>query len=370
MDELLEKVLLQRELLDEARELGSEGSLIDFISNDTLGLARSGRLLEAYNASSRVQEGRTGLGSTGSQLLSGSCSYARELEGRIASFHGFESGQIFSSGYMANLGLIASLGAIEGATFIYDIEVHASMHDGMRLARASSYPFRHNDLAHLEKRLRNLSGRPIFILVESIYSMSGSFSPLKEIADLARRYGASLIVDEAHSVGLFGKEGRGVVFQNGLSKQVFALTVTFGKALGVHGAIVLGNGCLKRWLVNHARTLIYSTALPLKNLIAIGCSYDIFPLLEKEREQVQKLASICNSGGSPIASMGVKSSASARELSRFLRKSGFELPAIVAPTVKRGDERLRCLLHAFNTVDQLKSLLAHVERWRQLCERS
>ena len=282
-------------------------------------------------------------GSTGSRLLTGNSEYAMELEERIAAFHGFEAGLLFNCGYMANLGLLSSL----QSTILFDLQVHASTWDGIRLSRAKALPFRHNDLDHLEKRLKNGPG---FVCVESVYSTDGTRAPLPEIFALCDRYGAHLIVDEAHAVGVYGPEGRGLVAATG--RGPFAQIVTFGKALGVFGAIVLGSKQLKQHLINRARSFIYTTALPVTVLHAIANSYSLFPHMEKERTQLHRLCQIL---GSESLICGVKIP-DVKKRAAQIQALGFDVKPLMYPTVARGKECLRICLHTFNTPQQVKEL--------------
>jgi 8-amino-7-oxononanoate synthase len=234
---MLTQKLDKRRAQGNLRKLSTTQGLIDFASNDYLGLSRSSVLWKnIWEENKKLKR----LGSTGSRLLTGNSTYVETLEKRIAAFHGYEAGLIFGCGYMANIGLLSAFG---GASFIFDAEVHASIRSGIRLSRSPAYPFRHNDLDHLEERLKK--NRPSFVCIESIFSTDGSCAPLAEICCLARKYQACVIVDEAHAVGVLGPEGRGLVAQANLQKEVLAQIVTFGKALGVYGAIVLGSQELK-----------------------------------------------------------------------------------------------------------------------------
>ena len=211
------------------RSLQSTVGLIDLTSHDYFGFAQQGHpIKENFYA-----------GSNGSRLLSGNHFFYEELENKIAKILQAESCLIYNSGYTANLGLLSALGG-DAATFLYDLEIHASMMDGMRLSDAKTRPFRHNDLESLERRLKNAS-LPVFVLVESIYSISGDIAPLEEITALCTKYGASLIVDEAHAMGICGNLGEGLVAELGLEAHVFARIHTFSKVLGAHGACILGS---------------------------------------------------------------------------------------------------------------------------------
>lgn len=312
---------------------------IDLASNDYFGFAK------------RMQEGGEG-GAAGSRLLMGNSAFYEELEERIARFHQTESCLIYPSGYMANQGLLSAIG-IESATFIYDLEVHASMIDGMRLSEAKCVPFRHNDLASLEKKLKKASP-PIFVLVESLYSISGDLAQLSESAELCEKYGAHLIVDEAHATGVCGK---------GLasSLRVFARMHTFSQALGASGACILGSRALREFLINFSRPFIYTTALSPAALRRIALSYD---RLEAEGEGHclalrNLIAYFCEKMGrkralSPIQPIFTERSV---ELSEKLWKNGIDVRPIRPPTIGKKKECLRVVLHSFNEPREIDRLL-------------
>ncbi|MBL4654010.1 MAG: aminotransferase class I/II-fold pyridoxal phosphate-dependent enzyme, partial [Flavobacteriales bacterium] len=234
------------------RSLKTVNGLIDFSSNDYLGFARDFAVL---NHSVGVG------GSTGSRLLTGNSIEAEELEAFIAEYHNAEAGLLYNSGYDANIGLLSCVPQ-RGDTVIYDELSHASIIDGIRLSRAESFKFKHNNLEHLETRLKSAKGN-VFVVVESVYSMDGDFSPLQELINLKQKFDFNLIVDEAHATGLFGKKGEGRCVELGIQNEVFARVHTYGKALGCHGAIVLGSETLRSYLINFSRSFIYTTALPI-----------------------------------------------------------------------------------------------------------
>lgn len=255
-------------------------SLVDFCSNDYLGFARS-EVLRKKIQRMEAEYHDARIGSTGSRLISGNTRFCEELENRIAKFHHADAGLIFNSGYDANIGIFSSTPQ-RNDTIIYDQLVHASIRDGIRLSYARAFSFNHNDVEDLEKKLKAATGN-IFVAVESIYSMDGDCAPLVEMSELCSRHGASLIVDEAHATGVFGKNGEGKVVELGIENKIFTRLHTFGKALGCHGAIVVGSETLRSYLINFARSFIYTTALPFHSLIAISCSYDLLELSDKGR---------------------------------------------------------------------------------------
>lgn len=365
--------LLKRTKQGNLRTLKTARAAIDFSSNDYLGLARSPQLaISVLNDWENHLSHFNGLGSTGSRLLTGNSLYAQELEANIAKFHDQEAGLLFNCGYMANVGLFSAI-TNKNSVIFYDTAVHASTYDGIRLSRAKAFPFRHNDLDHLENRLNRCSLKgERFICIESIYSTDGSIAHLAEISHLARKYGAYLIVDEAHAVGACGTNGRGLVADHNLTADVFAQVLTFGKALGTQGAIILGNNTLKQALINFATSFIYTTALPFQTLAAIKCSYDLFPKMDRERDRLQKLIQIFrafypNSHLSHIQSIPIQGNERAKHASHYLSTQGFDVRPLMSPTVQRGHEVLRICLHAFNTESEVISLIKHLQLHTSQC---
>lgn len=367
-DGFLESKLAAREEQQARRRLPrAVPGAADFVSNDYLGVVRDGRL--AATVAARAGDGPPlPCGSTGSRLLSGNSSLAEEIEVRIAAYHGAPAALLFNSGYDANLGLLASVPQ-EGDTVLYDEGVHASIHDGIRLGHATSFPVRHNDLEHLARRLAGTRGR-VFVVVESLYSMDGDEAPLAPLADLCRERGALLIVDEAHATGIYGDGGRGLVAAAGCGDRVFARVHTFGKALGCHGAAVLGSTTLREYLVNFARPFIYTTAAPPHVLFSIREAYALVPHLDSERRALaanvehflgrrESCAGVrVLQGRGPIQGVRVDGNARARQLSARLLERGLDARPILSPTVRRGTERLRISLHSFNTAAEIDALFA------------
>jgi 8-amino-7-oxononanoate synthase len=342
-------------LLQKRKEQGLFRSLpycqnrVDLTSNDYFGFSRSLEILENAHLDCRQ------VGATGSRLLTGNYPLYEQVEERIASFHRAEACVIYNSGYTANLGLLAALGTAE-TTFLYDLEAHASIYDGMRLSHAKHLPFRHNDLESLEKRLKH-SSPPTFVIVESIYSISGDIAPLSEIAQLCVNYGASLIVDEAHATGIRGENGEGLVVECGLEDKVFARVHTFSKALGVHGAAVVGSQLLKDYLINFSRPLIYTTALPPPALSMIACAYaKLEREAKKHRQRLCELIRYFRASGSPIQPLYIAGVDKVKRMAQKLQEEGLDVRAIVPPTAPRGKECLRIVLHSFNTKEEIDTL--------------
>jgi 8-amino-7-oxononanoate synthase len=357
----LEKKLQERERFGNKRTLRSTHPLIDFASNDYLGLSRSKEFYLAVTKEWEMLKYPNPLGATGSRLLTGNSPYVEELEQSIAVFHGFETGLLFGCGYMANIGLLSSV-ATSGDAIFYDAQIHASTLDGIKLSRAQAFPFRHNDPDHLEKRLKMFLQGKRFVCVESVYSMNGAIVRLEEISDLCTKYGAHLIVDEAHAVGVFGENGQGFAAEKKRCAQIFAQISTFGKALGAYGAIILGSSCLREYLINFARSFIYTTALPLQALAVIKCAYAMLPVLEKERSHLFSLINHYRmlqpaQSRTAIQPFPIKGNKEVKELSCRLEERGFDVRPIMSPTVRRGSECLRICLHAFNTNEEITRLL-------------
>ncbi len=380
----LKKRLKVREEQGLLRKLSLPNNLIDFSSNDYLGFARSVDLqkLVSEELSTFNFQLSTGFGSTGSRLLTGNSQYAEELETFIAKYHKAEAGLIFNSGYTANVGLISSVAHKEDVIF-YDELSHASIYDGIRLSKAESFPFRHNDLNHLEERLKFFQSERkensnYYIIVESVYSMDGDFAPLMEFVSICEDYNVKLIVDEAHATGIFGKNGEGKVVELGLEQKVFARVHTFGKALGCHGSIVLGSESLRNYLINFSRPFIYTTALPIHTLVSIKSAYKLLSISNEGISKINGLIKffrekIHNSGlnnflnsFSPIQSVILEGNENVKNISGLIQKDGFDVRPILSPTVPKGKERLRICLHSFNTEEEINGLLLSLKKNSEL----
>ena len=358
------------------RSLQTSNNLVDFCSNDYLGFSQKiEQNSENYSFPS---------GATGSRLLAGNTQFIEDLEQEIADFHGAESGLIFNSGYDANVGLLSCIPQ-KNDILITDEIIHASMIDGARLSYAVRYKFKHNDVEDLEKKLallpifrektfdsnlksdengRSTSGAT-FIAVESVYSMDGDLANLAAIVNLSEKYGANLIVDEAHATGIFGKNGRGLVCELGLEDKVFARVITFGKALGCHGAIVLGSKNLRDYLINFARTFIYTTAAPMHTQESVRQAYQLLKSTDFSNKKLHHLIHFFKGQATQISDLELIPSLSAiqciivtgnekcREMAMKLQNTGLDIRPIVSPTVPKGKERLRICLHEFNTEEEI-----------------
>lgn len=337
------------------RQLTTHSSLIDFSSNDYLGLARSKELEERINSSTKGLRN----GATGSRLLSGNSVEAEQLEEKLGKiFYG--QALLFNSGYMANLAVLSCLPQ-RGDTILLDEYAHASMRDGARLSFARTHSFHHNDVNDLEKKLKNAAGKK-FIAVESIYSMDGDACPVEEVIQLAEKYEAVIIWDEAHSTGIFGNQGEGLALIKELNIPV--RIYTFGKAMGVHGACVVGSEGLKNFLINHARSFIYTTALPPHSVKAISCAFDYLKENNHLQMQLQKCidyflqkAKWENKINSQSPVQCVIFGEKVRAKAEHLMKAGLDCRPILSPTVPQGKERIRLCIHAFNTEEEIDLLI-------------
>lgn len=356
-EDFLHRKLDERRAQNAFRQLRLPGDAVDFCSNDYLGIATGG--LVDLSADPGLRHG-----STGSRLLAGNYRLIEEAESMIADFHEATAGLIFNSGYDANLGLLSCVPK-RGDTILYDHLIHASLRDGIRLSFGQAFSFAHNDLDDLEKKLQHTAGN-IFVVTESVFSMDGDLAPLEAIVALCRKYGAYLIVDEAHATGVVGPRGEGLVQQLGLAQACFARIQTFGKALGVHGAIVLGSRALRDYLINFARPFIYTTALPESAVMAILKSYELFPGMESQRRCLRHLIrrfQQANIGyrrlvsSTPIQGVVVPGNNEVKAAAGHLQQAGLDVRPILYPTVPLGSERLRIVLHAFNTEEEMDRLI-------------
>ena len=380
----LYNILEERKQQSLFRSLRTSNNLVDFCSNDYLGFSQKIKQnSEIYSFPS---------GATGSRLLAGNTQFVEDLEQQIADFHGAEAGLIFNSGYDANVGLLSSIPQ-KNDVLLTDELIHASMIDGARLSYATRYKFKHNDVENLAFRLQSLENNfqvslnqtltqntknhPIltsnvehqtsnlFIALESVYSMDGDLANLEAIVNLSQKYGANLIVDEAHATGIFGKNGKGLVCELGLEDKVFARIITFGKALGCHGAIVLGSKNLRDYLINFCRSFIYTTAAPLHTHDSVRQAYQLLKSPDFSNQKLHHLITFFKQKARQIPYLSLIDSPSAiqciiisgnekcREVAHELQNAGLDIRPIVSPTVPKGKERLRICLHEFNTEEEI-----------------
>ncbi|WP_448519484.1 aminotransferase class I/II-fold pyridoxal phosphate-dependent enzyme [Rhodoflexus sp.] len=380
IQERISKQLSKRAAQGNLRYLKPDRQGVDFFSNDYLGLAQlpevAAIVAERYGALEKPR-----LGATGSRLLSGNSALAMQLEQKLARIFEGEAALLFNSGYVANMALIAAL-AQKGDLILYDELVHASLREGYRLSFADRKAFLHNNLADLEQKLvhaqQTHASGCVFVITESVYSMDGDNAVLAEIVALCKHYGAYLLIDEAHSTGIFGTGGNGMVCELQLQQHFLARVYTFGKAIGAHGACVVGPQWLIDYLVNFGRPFIYSTAMPDHTLVSIDTAFDYIAqhpecnerlrwivncyLREARNLQLpEDISLICNQ--SPIQALVVPGNERCKALAAHLMANGCIVLPILAPTVPAGVERLRICLHAFNTEVEIVHLIAQISRF-------
>ena len=276
--EKLKRKITIREIDNALRHLGEMNDLVDFCSNDYLGFALSKDLnTKTYQFLERYKVHQNG--ATGSRLLSGNHELYKMVEEELSVIHNVESALIFNSGYNANLGLLSSIPQ-RSDIILFDEFIHASIRDGIQLSNAKSYKFKHNNTSDLEKKLTlflskdNFTEQEIYVITESVFSMDGDSPDLNVMLKICEKYNAHFIIDEAHSMGVIGEKGLGMVQQLNLEQRIFARILTFGKGLGCHGAVILGSNELKQFLVNYSRPFIYTTGLVPHSLAAIKTAYD------------------------------------------------------------------------------------------------
>jgi len=383
--------LKSREETNSLRNLKAPNNLIDFSSNDYLGFAKSEVIFKETHQF-LVDRNLKQNGATGSRLLSGNHQLYPEIETFLSTFHQTESATIFNSGYDANIGFFSSVPQ-RGDIILYDELSHASIRDGIQLSNAKSFKFRHNDSEDLEKKiLRQAKLRQaqfdidsqiepveIYVVTESVFSMDGDSPDLVTMSQILKKYNANFIIDEAHAIGVF-KEG--LVQKLNLQNEVFARIITFGKAMGCHGAAILGSTTLQSYLVNFARSFVYTTGLPPHSLATIKIAYNKMLKQVQHRQKLEENIDFFNSevkrlqfpifpsGEMSNGKWGFISSCSAihccvisgnnkvKSISHKLQKKGFDIRAILSPTVPKGKERLRFCLHSYNSIKEISEVLA------------
>jgi 8-amino-7-oxononanoate synthase len=351
-----------------------------FCSNSYLGLSSDPRLGDAIKRSLDLYP----VGSGAARLISGNTSRHEGLERKCARLKGCEAAILFSTGYMANMGVLSSLAEPSDVIFS-DAFNHASVVDGCRLSKAEVKIFRHKDYVHLEKLLKENrmkhAGNAV-IVTDGVFSMDGDVADLWKIGELARRYRALLVVDDAHGTGVLGSEGRGIAEEQDAEEVVDVFVGTLGKALGCFGAFAAGKKVFVEWLVNKARTFIFTTSLPVSVVSAAEAAIDISISEGWRRERLKKLSRLVfeeisslgagiigqrRDGSSlqpftPIIPFIVGEDRIAQELSKRLQKEGLWVPAVRPPSVPEDTARLRITLSASHTDGDVEKLLEALYR--------
>lgn len=362
--EALQQKLSQRKQERALRSLQTQDpNLIDFSTNDYLGFSTSEAIgeLTAQKLSSYATKRS---GSTGSRLLTGNYPMIEDFETYLASYYNAEAGTVFNSGYDANLGLLSSV-AQRQDLILYDELSHASIRDGVALSKAKSYKFQHNNLEELEQKLIKFRSqfKTIYVVTEYVFSMDGDCTDVARLSSLCEDYDAFLILDEAHSIGTISQRG----FFNNTS---FARIITFGKAFGGHGAVILGQQELKHFLINFAKSFIYTTAPSTESTARNWAAHLYFESSEVEFEalranikcfqsqiKINQLSRFFIESDSAIQSCVIGGNEKVKTISNQLQQEGFDIRPILSPTVPKGKERLRFCLHSFNTEEEIRLVM-------------
>ena len=371
----LQQKLQQREEQNALRKLPIANDLIDFASNDYIGFAKNETIFHETHQLLLDKNIKIN-GATGSRLLSGNHELYKETEDYIAKFHYVESALIFNSGYDANIGFFSAVPQ-RNDIILYDELCHASIRDGIQMSNSKAYKFQHNDFEELEKLITkfqpitdNRQPTTVYIITESVFSMDGDSPSMEELTKLSEKYKAYLVVDEAHALGVFGEQGEGLLQSFGLQDKVFARIVTFGKGLGCHGAAVLGSYKLKSYLVNFARSFVYTTGLSPHSVATILQSYK---QLKKEKEAIEKLKSniiffnqekmrlglkpIFVYSKSAIQCAIIPGNEKVKNIASQIQQKDFDVRPILSPTVPECQERLRVCLHSYNSENEITNVL-------------
>ncbi|MEG2101559.1 MAG: pyridoxal phosphate-dependent aminotransferase family protein [Flavobacterium sp.] len=360
--------LENRRLNNSLRQLPSFNNLVDFSSNDYIGFSKSEpifKLSHHYLIENEIIQN----GATGSRLISGNHSLYQITETFIAQFHEAQSALIFNSGYDANVGFFSAVPQ-RNDVILYDELSHASIRDGILMSNAKSYKFDHNDFEDLERLILKFPDTNIYIVTETVFSMDGDSPNLEELVELSEKYNCYLVVDEAHTLGVFGEKGEGLTQYLQLHNRIFARIMTFGKGLGCHGAAVLGSTDLKDYLINFARSFIYTTGLSPHSVSTVFTAYQ---QLNVEKETIEKLRQnivffnqqknllglkpMFVRSKSAIQSAIVPGNENVKKLAQQIQDKGYDVKPILSPTVPEGQERLRFCIHSYNSEEEINQVL-------------
>lgn len=356
----------------ELRSLRNQHVSIDYSSNDYLSL-KDEPIWESY-LKKEIPEEYWFKNLSSSRLISGNHPIKEDTEDFFAAFYNAPSALFFASGYNANLSIFSTI-ASKHDTIIYDSDSHASIRDGLQLSHAKTIKFKHNNLVDLEQKITKAQGQ-VYVAIESVYSMDGELAPLKQIFELCNKHQALLIVDEAHSTGIFEKHGKGLCVDLNIEQDVFIRVMTFGKAIGCHGAVVLCSKTLKQFLINFARPFIYSTAPSCFDFLKARKSVECISLhpewIIQLNENIKLFSQVINSiqpintiHRSPIIPFVNPNKEALKLFEDIGLQNNFQFKSILSPTVKRGEERIRFSIqrkHTFNQFAKIGELLkSHFE---------
>lgn len=350
------------------RSLHQKNNLIDFSSNDYLGYASNEELF--FKTHQFLLDRNLKInGATGSRLLTGNHELYTETESLLATFYKTESALVFNSGYDANIGFFSCVPQRDDI-ILYDEFVHASIRDGIQLSNAKAFKFKHNNIEHLEELLLKFSSKKttIYVVTESVFSMDGDSPDLIEISNITTKHKALLIIDEAHAVGVFGN---GLIPKLQLEATVFARIITFGKAFGCHGAAVLGSRALIKYLINFARSFIYTTGLSPHSIATILQTHLYYiesntqklhsniHFFNKEIKRID-IASLFIQSNSAIHCCIISGNEKTKKVANKLHEKNFDVKPILSPTVSPGKERLRFCLHSYNSEQEITNVLENL----------
>jgi 8-amino-7-oxononanoate synthase len=366
-ESLIQKLVVRKQN-NALRQLPDVNASIDFTSNDYIGFSKSGIIFNKTHQylldTKNIQNG-----ATGSRLISGNHSLYKIAETFIAQFHESESALIFNSGYDANVGFFSAIPQ-RNDVILYDELSHASIRDGILMSNAKTYKFNHNDFEDLERLIVKHQNSIIYIVTESVFSMDGDCPNLEELVLLSEKYKCYLVIDEAHALGVFGEKGEGLLQFLGLHNRVFARIMTFGKGLGCHGAAVLGTQELKEYLVNFARSFIYTTGLSPHSVATIFIAYQQLEIEKgtieilrqnivyfNQQKKLLGLQPMFVRSKSTIQSAIIPGNENVKAVAQKLQEKGFDVKAILSPTVPEGQERLRFCIHNYNSEKEINQAL-------------
>lgn len=372
LPQTLQDKLKARQEASALRSLAANSNKIDYYSNDYLNFAQNTEIQQLANEI--LKKHHVKLGATGSRLLSGNYELYNEVETQIAAFHKVPKALIFNSGYNANVGFFGCVPQ-RGDIVFYDEFIHASIRDGLKMSLSKNYSFKHNDVEDLREKSERLTEKhngEVYVVTESVFSMDGDSPDLVSLAAFCSAADYLLVVDEAHALGVFGFQGEGLIRELGLENQVFAQIITYGKALGCHGAAVLCSEGLYSYLVNYARSLIYTTALPPHTIASIGAGYEFLKKLPTTQLQVKLKQNIAHFNREterlalrqfiPLSSSAIQccivsGNENVKAAAVILKRYNYEVKPILSPTVPKNQERLRFCLHSSNTVEEITQIL-------------
>jgi 8-amino-7-oxononanoate synthase len=366
----LSNKLQLREQENALRKLSSPNYLTDFASNDYIGLAKNETLF--YETHQFLLDKNIKVnGATGSRLISGNHALYEEAESCIAQFHKTEAALIFNSGYDANVGFFSAVPQ-RSDVILFDELCHASIRDGIFMSKAKNYKFQHNNYEDLEKLIQKFqtAHSEIYIVTESVFSMDGDSPNIEILINLSDKYHCNLVIDEAHALGVLGENGEGLVQSLGFENDVFARIMTFGKGLGCHGSAILGSHALKSYLVNFARSFIYTTGLSPHSVATILQAYTYLMKNQDAMQHLKKNIVYFNQekkrlglnplfvySKSAIQCAIFPGNENVKTIATHLQEKGFDVKPILSPTVAQGQERLRFCLHSYNSENEISEVL-------------